>query len=232
MTFQLNIDDILAIASNGGYQANVSISDTTALTLLSVLSALYNTSYWTNDINDLDRDDIDIIDELLSLANYELMTQVQVGGMEVGTTFLWWSSTLPANTLECDGTQYLKADYPDLSALLGAEFSVGADNFVVPDLRDRVPVGAGAEQINDAGGEDEVTLTVAEMPSHNHEYASGINQYVLLQSAPPPQVVTRQNGEATGAPYVFSPATNNRGGDQAHNNMQPYRVAKYVIQAQ
>ena len=41
-----------------------------------------------------------------------------------------------------------------------------------PDLRDRFIVGAGsAYSVNNTGGANSVTLTEAQMPSHNHSFS-------------------------------------------------------------
>lgn len=71
--------------------------------------------------------------------------------------------------LLCDGAVYNSTDYPALAALLGA----GA-TFTVPDLRGRVPVGAGAgtglsaRALGDIGGSERVTLDEDELPAHKH----------------------------------------------------------------
>lgn len=232
MAFQLNIDDIVADASVGGYDGIYTLSSTTTLTLLSVLSVLYDMQYWTNDIDDIDDDDIEVIDVLMSLANFELMFNTGLPStMTVGTTFLWFADTVPTDTLECDGSQYLKATYPELSSLLGAEYSVDASNFVVPDLRDRLPIGAGTRSINDSGGEEEVTLTTDEIPSHSHFYSSGLTVTQLVTNPPPPAIIGRINGDLSGVPLVNSIGVNVTGGDDAHNNMPPFLTCKFVIQA-
>lgn len=229
--FTLNIDDILADASVGGYQGNIFISNTTALALLSALVVLNDFSYWTNDVGQLDDSDLDIILELIALANYELQTYIQVGDMDIGTTFIWWSSTPPAGSLKCDGTQYLKADYPVLSALLGSEFSVDATNFVVPDLRGRVAIGQDTDDINDSGGSSTVTLTEGQLPAHAHDRNNaGIREYAVFETQTVPTTFY-ETFSGVGAPSYFVTETAETGSDQPHDNMPPYRVATYMIKA-
>lgn len=84
-------------------------------------------------------------------------------------------------------------------------------------VKDRFLIGAGGSYANGAtGGEAMHTLTVDEMPSHNHTIARGTSQngYFLMTSL-----------EAQDAPY--STSTNNTGGNQPHNNMPPY-LAVYM----
>lgn len=84
--------------------------------------------------------------------------------------------------LLCDGTSYLRASYPVLFAAIGATYgSVDGTHFNVPDLRGRLPLGAGTgtaagatawtlgtQPTSGAGGEQTHTLSTAEMPAHSH----------------------------------------------------------------
>jgi microcystin-dependent protein len=69
--------------------------------------------------------------------------------------------TPPAGWLMCDGARISAAAYPDLVAVLGSEF--------LPDLRGRVPFGAdGIRTLLQEGGQETVTLTVGQLPAHQH----------------------------------------------------------------
>ena len=75
-------------------------------------------------------------------------------------------------------------------------------------------------EINETGGEYEHTLTVNEMPNHYHQYyrqyvGSGYNDYNNRTLA--------SNGQVSGG-NPPSADTNAVGGNQPHNNMQPYIV--------
>lgn len=84
---------------------------------------------------------------------------------------------------------------------------------------DRVTVGAGGEYAaGSAGGEKEHTLTIAEMPSHNHSIMSTDGQSTS-QKFYPLQMLTRI-GE-----FADKNAVLQTGGSQPHNNMQPYIAA-------
>ena len=85
--------------------------------------------------------------------------------------------------------------------------------------RDRTIIGSGSSYSRGAtGGATTHTLTIAEMPSHNHigywhgRYSHGD---------------TGVAGSLTG--YVSGGYTSSTGGDQPHNNMQPYIALLYCI---
>lgn len=64
----------------------------------------------------------------------------------IGAGFPWFGvfTTVPANYLEMDGRSLLRADYPDLYAVLGILWGNDSDDtFNLPDARGRVPIGAG-----------------------------------------------------------------------------------------
>lgn len=73
---------------------------------------------------------------------------------------------------------------------------------------------------NSTGGEKTHTLTVQEIPSHNHRsfYRWGVD----LGSNGGANAVFGSNGLGSGSQYDYLV---NTGGGQAHNNLQPYYTA-------
>lgn len=91
-------------------------------------------------------------------------------------------------------------------------------------LRGKVCLGLDEEdsdmnEIGKTGGEKKHTLTIAEMPSHNHSTSAEL--YALK-----PKGGTQESG-AGGATSTMI-IVNNTGGGQAHNNIQPYEVVGYM----
>lgn len=140
----------------------------------------------------------------------------------------------PIGYLMCDGAEYSTADYPELYEAIGRAYTAtdAAETvFNVPNLIGRVPIGSGSYSDSTTGqsaiyelgataGEVEHTLSVEEMPSHSHSlkvvHSEGTgNEY---------------GREASVTTVMFEDGNiGNTGGDQAHNNMQPYVVTNYII---
>jgi microcystin-dependent protein len=148
----------------------------------------------------------------------------------VGSMMMYAGYFAPTGWLICDGQVYNRTDYPDLSAVIGYNFGGTATTFNVPDMRRRAPVGAGGTPIGplgvalgNTGGEEMHTLSILEMPTHNHNvlnlawaYNSGANDQ--------PFTFWDNGGSSRG---YFN--TDNAGGNQPHNNIQPSIIVNFII---
>ena len=121
--------------------------------------------------------------------------------------------------IEWDGTGIPNA--PDLSTPEKVAAFYGYGTWARYGV-DRVTIGAGGEYaVGSTGGEKEHTLTIAEMPSHNHSVMSTDGQ-TTSQTFYPVQMLTKP-GE-----FADKNAILQTGGSQPHNNMPPYiGVYKY-----
>lgn len=159
------------------------------------------------------------------------------GAVPVGTVLVWSGLSAPAGYLICNGQAVTQAEYPALYDMLvssGNLYGVDGVNPRVPDLRRRVPVGAGgagsgelASSVGATGGEEEHKLTVAEMPKHRHDSA----EYTPATGAVGPHVITLGQPTPT---QTYSSNYNliaEAGGDEPHNNLQPSIVLNYIIRA-
>ena len=85
--------------------------------------------------------------------------------MPVGVITAYWGTVAPANWLLCDGTSFSSVTYPALAAHLGGT--------TLPNLKGKVIVSLDAAQtefdtLGETGGAKTVTLTTAQLASHNH----------------------------------------------------------------
>lgn len=79
---------------------------------------------------------------------------------------------------------------------------------------------SSSHAINTTGGAETVTLTVNQIPSHNHGVCGGAGMIAFKNSAGTEDPTIKTTGSRS-AINLWS--TDNNGGGQAHNNMPPYR---------
>ena len=147
--------------------------------------------------------------------------------LPIGSIVPYGSSTAPANWLVCDGSAVSRTTYADLFAVIGTSYGSGdgSTTFNLPNLKGKVPVGYNSSEtefdtMGETGGEKKHTLTIQEMPSHKHN----------INYAPP----SSSGGQGNAYVYGTKEDDNNAmilatGGDQPHNNLQPYQVVCYII---
>lgn len=173
------------------------------------------------------------------------------GGSEapIGTILAMASTAHPTGWLNCNGSPVSRATYAELFAVIGTTFGAGdgSTTFNLPNLAGRIGVMLDTGQvewnaIGKVGGEKAHTLTIAEMPSHNHGGATGssavgINSTIIMASSNP-SGGTHYNARGTATSPVpgdalsgtsHSHVISSQGGGDAHNNIQPYIVLNYVI---
>lgn len=142
-----------------------------------------------------------------------------------------------AGLVYCDGRELDKNEWKslydvvkDLYTRPGSTPSVGT--FCVPDFRGRTAIGSGkgfdiaaSYNIGQYLGEVSHTLSLSEMPSHNHASAP----YVQLLFTDGNYTVEHTD-YTTGEPNLHScRPIQPQGGDQPHNNMQPSLAVNVFI---
>lgn len=141
----------------------------------------------------------------------------------VGSIMFWVMDTPPDRWIICDGSGYLKAEYPELWALWGTKYGTSPDFFGSPNLVDRVPYGKNVSQsIDDTFGAATHTLTLTEIPSHSHTPSNGGNFLVNGGTG------TKNHQPFAGSLGLAIAATNAQGGGASHNNLQPSYAGHFI----
>lgn len=142
----------------------------------------------------------------------------------VGEIVIYSGISVPdVRWITCDGRSLLRASYPDLFTVIGTQYGFAdGSHFNIPNLQDRVAVGAGNIYTEgDSGGEATHTLITSEIPSHQH---SGIPTFIDTAAGLEPLL-------ASAEVPIISANTGFTGGDGSHNNLQPYLALNYLIVA-
>ncbi len=147
--------------------------------------------------------------------------------MPVGTVLPFAGTTVPDGWLECNGAVVSRTTYAELYGVIGITYGAGSSptTFTLPDLRGRVPLGAGqgtgltSRTQGALLGEEGHTLTTGEMPYHAHSYTRYASQESFFGHGAYGGMLRDTSEQTSG--YA--------GGNQAHNNMQPGLVLKYII---
>lgn len=144
----------------------------------------------------------------------------------------------------CDGQLLPLSQNTALFSLLGTTYGGnGKSNFALPDLQGRAPMhpgqgpGLSLHDLGETGGSETVSLLESEIPSHSHTMRCSADPSNV--QLPTPQCTLARsaggsayNPTATGlqpmADVILAPA----GGDQPHNNLQPYLTFYFCIALQ
>jgi microcystin-dependent protein len=149
----------------------------------------------------------------------------------------------------CEGQLLPISQNTALFSLLGTYYGGnGVQNFALPDLRGRVPIGQGQApgvsgyDIGSPQGVETVTLLASQSPPHSHPFPAVAAQ--ATTNAPSGALPAEAHGSGRGAfpvniyaalqtavplaPGQVAPA----GGGQPHNNVQPYLTLNWCIALQ
>ena len=146
----------------------------------------------------------------------------------------------------CDGQLLPISQNTALFSLLGTTYGGdGKSNFALPDMQGNSPMhpgqgpGLSLHDLGETGGSETVTLLQSEMPAHAHLMrAHNADQADHQNPAPSTSIAQSANGAAFQsttnsnltplAGAILAPA----GGDQPHNNLQPYLTLNFCIALQ
>lgn len=174
----------------------------------------------------------------------------------MGSIMLWGPNFAPRSWAFCDGRLMAISQFSALFSLLGTSYGGdGRTNFGLPDLRGRVPVGAGqgaglsVYHLGMKGGIETVTLDEAQLASHTHASTTSEMQIAASTASantaiPGAGIVPAQPEDSSRNPFpIYTNAEANTtlgsvsgsmsidpaGGNQPHENRQPYQAVNYII---
>lgn len=143
----------------------------------------------------------------------------------------------------CEGQLLPISQNTALFSLLGTTFGGdGKSNFALPDMQGRAPMhpgqgpGLSLYDLGQTSGTETVTLLTSEIPGHNHTMS--FNSNVIGKSNLPEGKVFAKSGIPDASVYSTNQPNKQGGelapvgGDQPHNNMQPYLVMNFLIALQ
>jgi microcystin-dependent protein len=144
----------------------------------------------------------------------------------------------PVGWALCNGSLIPISENSTLYNLIGTTYGGdGVNTFGIPNLQGRIPIhqgtlaGGGTYVIGQPGGVEAVTVGLTQFPIHNHALMASSNPgtgnnaannvvgnglKVYLNEAP----ATAMNAAMVGS---------SGGGNQPHDNLQPYQVLNWII---
>ena len=180
----------------------------------------------------------------------------------IGEIKMFGGNFAPRGWAFCNGQLLAISSNTALFSILGTIYGGdGRTSFGLPDLRGRVAMHAGngpgltPRPLGQKSGQEQVTLNTLQIPSHNHQgmsnatisLANGVGNATAAVGSSLATASAGSDGSAATGPKIYSDAgvgankmnvgsmggtTGNAGGNQSHNNMQPYQTVNYIIALQ
>lgn len=158
----------------------------------------------------------------------------------VGEIRIFAGNFAPNGWQFCEGQTLPISENEVLFQLIGTTYGGdGQETFNLPDLRGRVPLHNGTAsygttfQMAETGGAEEITLSINQIPSHNH-VLSATTDLADTSSPANAQFSTNPSGSKmySGSNPTTALNTNSItsiGGSQPHTNFQPYLCVNFII---
>lgn len=151
----------------------------------------------------------------------------------------------PKSWAMCNGQVISIAQNQALFSLLGTTYGGnGTTTFALPNLQSRVAISFGNYlgqnyALGEAAGLEQVTLTINELPAHNHMFVGASSNGNTAQPTAGAALATVvKAGPTTGDPF-YAPAAalqplnpgslSMTGGNLPHSNLQPYLTLNWCI---
>jgi microcystin-dependent protein len=157
----------------------------------------------------------------------------------LGEIRIFGGNFAPQGWMLCNGAVLPIQQFTALFSILGITYGGnGTTNFALPNLQGAAPMNAGAgpgltpRELGESAGSPTVTLLQTSIPSHNHgataSQTDGVQSTPLVLAEAPIYGADPATGSSrivAMAPVSIGPA----GGNQPHDNMQPYLGMTFII---
>jgi len=158
----------------------------------------------------------------------------------VGEIRMFGGSFAPAGWAFCAVQLVPISENETLFNLIGTTYGGdGQSTFGLPDLRGRAPMHAGSGfLLGQASGTESVTLTTQQIPQHNHGALTTAvggttnvpnNTAIFADTGTAGAITTYLPFAAASQQSLLPAGITNTGGNQPHDNMQPYLVISFII---
>ncbi|MEM7391912.1 MAG: tail fiber protein [Verrucomicrobiota bacterium] len=158
----------------------------------------------------------------------------------VGEIRMFAGTFAPRGWADADGQLLPVSSNNALFSLYGTIYGGdGRTTFGLPDMRGRLPLhegngpGLSDRRLGSKGGSETVTVTLAQLPSHNHQVrcidspaGSAVpTDHYWAQSQQTSYFQTAGTRESMGG----QPNTTNTGGGQSHTNLMPTITIRFIV---
>ncbi len=161
-----------------------------------------------------------------------------MGTPYVGEIRMFAGNFAPVGWMFCQGQLLPISEYDTLFNLIGTTYGGdGQSTFALPNLQSRVPVHMGTGPngqtfvLGQMAGEETVTLTTSQIPSHTHVPQANSNNGTQVSPSGNVWANSTNFPYSTNAPNAaMDPAAVGlTGGSQPHDNMIPFLAVNFII---
>lgn len=157
----------------------------------------------------------------------------------VGEIRMFAGNFAPRGWAFCDGQLLAVSQNDALFSLLGTIYGGdGRTTFGLPDMRGRLPIHAGTgpglspRRLGARAGQEQVTLTVNQLPSHGHPMQGTDSAATSIDpggNAPAQALADYTNPRGPAALNMNANSITAVGGSRSHTNLMPFLCVHFII---
>ncbi len=161
----------------------------------------------------------------------------------IGTVMMFGGNFAPKGWALCDGSLLAISSNQALFSILGTTYGGdGRTTFALPDLRGRIPMHPGSgpglttRQLGQKLGTETHTMSVNEMPSHNHRVTvvdelvdANVPDEILIGDFGPSNAYKKEPFDTSKFNEAHDSFIKNTGGGKAFNLEQPSLCVNFII---